>query len=71
MHLMDGSGEYRDPPACAQTCMGRAIHFGDLASADARCIVHGESMRELVARREPYRLKEELGNEPAVYYLPA
>jgi Fe-S-cluster-containing dehydrogenase component len=51
--------------------MGRAIHFGDLRDPEARCVAHGEKMQELLARRAPYRLKEELGNEPAVYYLPA
>jgi molybdopterin-containing oxidoreductase family iron-sulfur binding subunit len=71
LHLQDERGEYREPPACCRTCMGRAIHFGDLRDPEARCVAHGEKMQELLARRAPYRLKEELGNEPAVYYLPA
>ncbi len=56
-------------PACATTCMGHAIHFGDLADPDARCMVHGENLQELLRTRSHMRLKEELGNEPSVYYL--
>ena len=56
-------------PACAETCIGQAIHFGDLNDPEARCWVHGEKLRELLATRHHMRLKEELGNEPAVYYL--
>jgi Fe-S-cluster-containing dehydrogenase component len=51
--------------------MGKAIHFGDLNDPEAECLAHGEKMQELLARRGHYRLKEELGNEPAVYYLPS
>ncbi len=56
-------------PACAEACMGRAIHFGNLNDPEARCKVHGENLQELLARRNSMRLKEELGNEPSVYYL--
>jgi len=56
-------------PACAETCIGRAIHFGNLADPDAKCTLHGETLRELLANRSHIRLKEELGNEPSVYYL--
>jgi molybdopterin-containing oxidoreductase family iron-sulfur binding subunit len=56
-------------PACAETCIGRAIHFGDLNAPEGRCLVHGEGLRELLATRSHMRLKEELGNEPAVWYL--
>lgn len=71
LHLQDEKGAYREPPACARTCMGKAIHFGNLHDPEAKCIVHGENMQELLARRGHYRLKEEIGNEPSVYYLPA
>lgn len=71
LHLQDEKGEYREPPACARTCMGKAIHFGDLKDPEAECHVHGEKMQELLARHGHYRLKEELGNEPKVYYLDA
>ena len=56
-------------PACAATCIGRAIHFGDMNNPDERCWVHGEKLRALLATRASMRLKEELGNEPSVYYL--
>lgn len=56
-------------PACAETCIGRAIHFGNLNDPEAKCAVHGEKLRELLATRSHMRLKEELGNEPSVYYL--
>ena len=57
------------PPACAATCIGHAIHFGNLNDPEARCVVHGEKLQELLAARSHMRLKEELGNEPSVYYL--
>lgn len=56
-------------PACAEKCIGRAIHFGNLKDPAARCTVHGEVLADLLATRHHFRLKEELGNEPAVYYL--
>ena len=56
-------------PACAETCIGHAIHFGNLNDPEGRCLVHGEKLRELLATRNHQRLKEELGNEPSVYYL--
>lgn len=56
-------------PACASTCLGNAIHFGDLNDPEARCWVHGEKLRALLASHNSIRLKEELGNNPSVYYL--
>jgi molybdopterin-containing oxidoreductase family iron-sulfur binding subunit len=49
-------------PACASTCIGGAIYFGDLNEPN------GE-LRQLIVKRGHMRLKEELGNEPSVYYL--
>lgn len=69
LHLQDENGDYRESPACARTCMGRAIHFGDLKDPEATCIAHGEKMQELLAQRVHFQLKEELPNHPAVYYL--
>jgi len=70
-HLQDDRGEYREPPACARTCMGKAIHFGDLKDPAATCIVHGERMQDLLASSGKYRLHEELGTKPSVHYLKA
>jgi Fe-S-cluster-containing dehydrogenase component len=56
-------------PACASTCIGNAIHFGNLNDPDALCTVHGEKLRFLLATRDHMRLKEDLGNNPSVYYL--
>ncbi len=56
-------------PACATTCMGHAIYFGNLADPNAKCMVHGVNLQDLLAKRNYMRLKEELGNEPRVYYL--
>ena len=66
LHLQDQDGEYdRDAgrwPACAKTCPGHAIHFGDLADAESE-------VSRLLRERNAIRLKEELGTEPSVYYL--
>jgi molybdopterin-containing oxidoreductase family iron-sulfur binding subunit len=56
-------------PACASTCMANAIHFGNLNDPEALCTVHGEKLRFLLASRNHMRLKEDLGNNPSVYYL--
>jgi molybdopterin-containing oxidoreductase family iron-sulfur binding subunit len=49
-------------PACAQTCPTEAISFGDLD--DPRSTVS-----QLVRSPRVFRLLEELGTEPKVYYL--
>lgn len=49
-------------PACLETCIGRAIHFGDFNDPDS-------VVSRLLASRNHVRLKEELGTEPNVYYL--
>lgn len=69
LHLQNEKGDYREPPACTRTCMGKAIHFGDLKDPEATCVAHGESMQGFLAQRAHYRLKQELPNQPAVYYL--
>jgi molybdopterin-containing oxidoreductase family iron-sulfur binding subunit len=71
LHLQDENGAYREPPACARTCMGKAIHFGDLKDPEAKCLVHGENMRELLKQPGLYQWKKELGTKPSVSYLPA
>lgn len=46
-------------PACVQNCLTKARMFGEL-----------EDFAELIAVRNGFILKEELGTEPKVYYLP-
>ena len=53
-------GEAR--PACAQACPSDAMAFGDLNDPSSR-------VAQLVRNDRKFRLLEELGTEPAVYYL--
>ncbi|GIW13283.1 MAG: 4Fe-4S ferredoxin [Tepidiforma sp.] len=66
LHLQDENGEYDKAagrwPACAKTCTGKAIHFGDLNDPNSE-------VSQLLKERQAIRLKEELGTEPNVYYL--
>jgi molybdopterin-containing oxidoreductase family iron-sulfur binding subunit len=66
LHLQDEAGAYSRAegrwPACAKTCTGHAIHFGDLSDPAA------EASR-LLRERRAVRIKEELGTDPNVYYL--
>jgi molybdopterin-containing oxidoreductase family iron-sulfur binding subunit len=66
LHLQDENGEYDKAagrwPACAKSCTGKAIHFGDLADPESE-------VSRLLTQRQAIRLKEELGTEPNVYYL--
>lgn len=56
-------------PACAEACAPGAVHFGNIADPNGVCRLHGENLQELLRTRNYYRLKEELGNGPSVYYL--
>jgi Fe-S-cluster-containing dehydrogenase component len=49
-------------PACVQTCPPGALVFGDLNDASSR-------VARLVKNEHPFRLLEELGTEPSIYYL--
>ncbi len=62
IHLQNERGEYTDLPACVKTCVGKALYFGDLNDPQ-------DHLNELLKGRAAIRLKEELGNEPNVYYL--
>jgi Fe-S-cluster-containing dehydrogenase component len=66
LHLQDGEGRYDKHagrwPACAKTCTGHAIFFGDFNDPESE-------VSKLVRERQPVRLKEELGTEPNVHYL--
>lgn len=66
LHLQDGEGRYDRAagrwPACAKTCTGHAIFFGDVNDPESE-------VARLIRERQPIRLKEELGTEPNVHYL--
>lgn len=62
VHKQDENGSYVTPPACALSCMGRAIHFGDLNDQS------GE-LQTLLRTRKHMRRLEQKGTEPNVYYL--
>jgi Fe-S-cluster-containing dehydrogenase component len=66
VHLQDEAGRYDRAagrwPACAKTCTGHAIHFGDFNDPDS-------DVSRLLRERVAIRLKEELGTHPNVYYL--
>jgi len=66
LHLQDVGGRYDKAagrwPACAKTCTGHAIHFGDFNDPNSE-------VNTLLKERQAVRLKEELGTEPNVYYL--
>ncbi|MCL4425348.1 MAG: 4Fe-4S dicluster domain-containing protein [Firmicutes bacterium] len=50
-------------PACVVACPARARHFGDLGDPTSE-------VARLIAGRSGYRLREEAGTQPSVYYLP-
>ncbi len=58
-------------PVCASACTMGAIYFGD-EYEDAVTNSKGETIQlsRIVKRGAGYRLLEELGTEPRVYYLP-
>ena len=66
LHLQDADGRYDKAagrwPACAKTCTGHAIHFGDFNDPESE-------VSQLLRERRGMRLKEELGTQPNVYYL--
>lgn len=62
IHLQNEKGEYTDLPACVKTCVGKALHFGNLGDP-------ADPIHKLFNGRKYIRLKEEAGTEPNVYYL--
>jgi len=48
--------------ACAKTCTGHAIHFGDFMDP-------GSEVSSLLKANKVMRLKEKNGTEPNVYYI--
>jgi len=51
-------------PACVVACPVGARHFGNLADPES-------NVSKLLRSRVSYRLREDLGTSPRVYYLPA
>jgi len=49
-------------PACVEACLGGARYFGNLSDPD-------DPLWKLITENGHFRLKEELGTEPSVYYL--
>ncbi len=49
-------------PACVASCIAGALHFGDI---DDR----GSNVNQLLAEHRHFRMHDELGTEPGVYYL--
>jgi molybdopterin-containing oxidoreductase family iron-sulfur binding subunit len=49
-------------PACVETCPSEALFFGDLNDSKSQ-------VSRLSKSRRAFRLMEELGTEPKVYYL--
>ncbi|HEU5287257.1 MAG TPA: 4Fe-4S dicluster domain-containing protein [Candidatus Limnocylindria bacterium] len=57
-------------PYCAQGCPNRAIYYGDLEEDVATNGVDVVSLSRFISENTGYRLKEELGTEPRVHYIP-
>ena len=52
-------------PACVEVCLGGARIFGNINDPESNV------SKKLRRRPDVFRLKEELGTNPSVYYLPA
>lgn len=57
-------------PACVVGCPENALYFGDLFDDAVSNMTETISLTEILNTRQAYKLKEELGTEPSVYYLP-
>lgn len=57
-------------PFCIQGCPHRAIYYGDLEEDNATNGRELVSVSRFLANNNAFRLKEELGSQPRVYYIP-
>ena len=57
-------------PACAEACPMYALYFGDLSEDLATNGKEVVQLSRLLSENSGYRLKEELGTRPRVWYLP-
>jgi molybdopterin-containing oxidoreductase family iron-sulfur binding subunit len=57
-------------PYCVQACPNDAIYYGDLEEDVATNGVNVVAISHFLANHDAFRLKEELGTQPRVFYLP-
>lgn len=57
-------------PYCAQACPQQAIYYGDLEEDVATNGNEVVALSRFLSKNASYRLKEEKGTEPRVYYIP-
>jgi len=57
-------------PYCIQACPHRAIYYGDLEEDLATNGLDLVSVTRYLANNDAFRLKEELGTQPRVFYIP-
>lgn len=57
-------------PACAEGCPMQAIYFGDLVEDIATNGAEVVKLSRFIAENNAFRLKEELGTRPRVWYIP-
>ena len=51
-------------PGCVNACLWDAIHFGDAQDPNS-------NVSRLLQQNKTFRINEELGTEPSVYYINA
>ena len=57
-------------PYCVQGCVHNALYYGDLEEDVATNGEEVVKLSEFLAQNAAFRLKEELGTKPRVYYIP-